>query len=147
MKLMSKMWSVLSKGTWSLVTELEYKPISHCFQSLTLTVPSLLLGATDWEEGRIPRWPRGSPFLHSLSFLLIIPTPCLSASFPLSHQVFSSPPPISSFPSWTFSFSYSLGKSFPMIFHVQKPILGIGDAKMDESHTLSLKLSPPGWDA
>ena len=161
MKLMPKSWCILSEGTWSpwdgthhmyvtstrvmehKVMEPRYEPTSGWFQSLTLTVSDtdihcLILRTTD---GR-----RREPTLDLYSF------PCFSSHFswPSQHPicplpslspVFSSPSPISSFPSFTFCFSHSL-VSFLLVLHVPKPILCTGHAKLDEIHTPSLKISP-----
>lgn len=146
MKLMPKRWRVLSKGTWSLSDRTRIwthiwlipKLDTHCGRSDTWCYW--------WEEERT----HSGPVLSSTLFLLFpltIPTPYRSAPFSPSLQVFSSPSPISSFSSCTFSFSNSLVKSSPVVFHVPKPILCTGDAKLDEIHNLSLKISPSGWDA
>ena len=95
-----------------------------------------------WEEERTHIGPV-LPSMFFLSFLLTIPTPCPLPSLSL---IFSSPSPISSFPSFTFCFSHSL-VSFPLVLHVPKPILCTGHVKVDEIHTPSLKISPFAWSA
>ena len=82
-----------------------------------------------WEEKRIPHW--SYTFFFSilfLSFLLSIPAPYLSPSFPLSLQ-FSSFLSVA-FPFPLCNFSNSLVKGFPMsIFYVPKPMVGIKRCK------------------
>ena len=111
------------------------KPNTLCL-TLTLTVWYLALLM---ERGENPHWPCTS--LHVLPLISLDHPNTLSiCPLPSLSPVFSSPP-ISSFPSFTFCFSHSL-VSFLLVFHVPKPILCTGHAKLDEIHTPSLKISP-----